>query len=189
MSLDDLRRRADSLRERHRRARERVKEESVAADAAEERLKCELDAQAVVQGVAQTVQQQAHDRIAAVVSRCLAAVFEDPYTFTIRFDRKRGKTEAVIAFMRDGNEVSPTFGSGGGVLDVASFALRLACLVLTRPPLRRVLVLDEPMRHLHGDGNRERFRELVETLPKELGVQVILATGLDWLTTGKVVRL
>lgn len=187
--MNNIVRNAESLRDRRKLALAKVNDEEASHERAKERLRVELEAQSIIQIVSQTVQQQAHERIAGVVSRCLASVFDDPYEFVIRFDRKRGRTEAVLVFARKDNEVTPTFGSGGGVLDVAGFALRLACLSLTRPPLRKILCLDEPFRHVHGDRNRERVRELIETLPRELGIQVILITGLEWLVTGKVVEL
>lgn len=189
MSLNELRERASRLSARLERARERVSEEEKAFEDAVVRYGNESQAQEVVQQVAQQVQQQAHDRIASVVSHCLSAVFSEPHRFVVRFDRKRGRTEAVLTFLKGQNEVSPGFGSAGGELDVAAFALRIACLSLTQPPLRKVLILDEPMKALHGEDNRQRMRELIETLPKQMGVQLIIATGLDWLTCGKVVKL
>ena len=44
------------------------------------------EAQELAQHVAQVIQQKAHDQIARVVSRCLSAVFDEPYEF--RIDRK-----------------------------------------------------------------------------------------------------
>lgn len=189
MSLNKLREQANRVLAKLERAKERVAEEESAFETVVVRYGHESQAQEVVQQVAQQVQQQAHDRIASVVSHCLSAVFAEPHTFTIRFERKRGRTEAILTFLKGQNEVSPGFGSAGGELDVAAFALRIACLSLTQPPLRKVLILDEPARALHGDENRARFRELIETLPRELGVQIIFVTGLDWLQCGKVVRL
>lgn len=185
----DIARHAQLLNDKRKLALAMVNEEETALEEAKHGYEINYEAQLIVQHVSQIVQSKAHERIAAVVSRCLTAVFEYPFDFAIRFDRKRGRTEAVLTFLQDGNEISPTFGSGGGALDVAGFALRLACLSLTRPPQRKVLFLDEPFRHVHGEGNRERVRMLVETLPRELNVQVTIVTGLEWLVCGKVVKL
>lgn len=146
------------------------------------------EAQRILQGIAQTVQTQAHERIARVVSRCLSAVFDEPYTLKIHFDRKRGKTEARLAFERDGKEIDPLTASGGGVVALAAFALRLACLVLSRPPLRRLLVLDEPMAQLSAD-HRDRVRQLLIALTTETGVQALLVTHSPELETGRVHRM
>lgn len=145
-------------------------------------------AQELAQAVAQAVQQQTHDRIAGVVSQCLEAVFDEPYHFIIHFERKRGRTEAALRFERDGAEVDPMTASGGGVVDVAAFALRLSCLVLNNPPLRRILILDEPFKFL-SEGYRHRIRDLMLTLAKEMGVQFVQVTHIRELVAGTVVEV
>jgi DNA repair exonuclease SbcCD ATPase subunit len=149
---------------------------------------CE-ESQQILQEIAQQVQQTAHKKIASVVSRCLAAVFDDPYQFKIEFEKKRGRTEARLTFVQGDEERAPLKGSGGGYADIAAFALRLACMVLSKPRRRRVLVLDEPFRHLHSAKYRERARNLLETLSHEMDVQIILVTGVDQLRMGKVVEI
>jgi hypothetical protein len=151
-----------------------------------------LQAQIIVQGVAEAVQQHAHAQIGSLVTRCLHAVFGDnTYSFKIRFEKKRGRTDAVLVFVGPtGEEIDdPDDGIGGGVVDVASFALRLAELVLARPRKRKLLVCDEPMRNLNGDEYQQRFGELILALSEELGIQIILATDDEWLKIGKVVVL
>lgn len=149
---------------------------------------CET-AQQIIQEVAATVQEVAHKRIADVVSKCLAAVYEDPYEFRIVFERKRGKTEARLVFVRDGHELHPTTESGIGQVDVAAFALRIACMALRTPSPRRVLVADEPFKNVNGEGNRERAAQLLEVLARDFDLQIILVTGYDWLQVGKVIRI
>lgn len=169
-------------------ARRRVKEEATALQVVEERLQVLQEAQAIAQAVAQQVQEQAHKKIASVVSRSLEAVFDKPYTFRIVFEQKRGRTEARLVFEREGLEVDPMTASGGGMVDVAAFSLRLSCLMLSRPPLRRVLVMDEPFKCVHKS-NLTRLRTLLGTLSKEMGVQFLMVTHLDELKTGNVIEL
>lgn len=145
-------------------------------------------AQKIVQRVAQMIQQQAHEQIASVVSRCMEAVFAEPYEFRIAFEQKRGKTEAVLTFVRNGLEVDPMTASGGGVVDVASFALRLACLMMSRPPRRRVLILDEPFRFVSRD-LRTRVKQMLLTLAEEMKMQFVVVTHDEALTIGRVVEL
>lgn len=157
------------------------------------RLEKQLDllqqAQLIAQEVAQVVQQRAHHRLASVVTRCLRAVFgDDAYEFRIDFERKRGKTEARMFFIRDGLEVDPLTAAGGGPVDVAAFALRLAALVLSRPIKRRILFLDEALRFL----SREYWpaaRGMIEAVAEEMGVQILLVTHQEGLVAGKIVRL
>jgi DNA repair exonuclease SbcCD ATPase subunit len=148
-----------------------------------------VEAQQVLQTVAATAQHEAHTQIARVVTRCLQTVFgEDAYDFGIDFRRARGRTEARLYFARLGRRVEPTSAAGGGVVDVAAFALRLACLLLATPKRRRLLVLDEPFRMLSRD-YAARVRELIETLSRELGVQIIQVTHSPDLAAGKVIEL
>lgn len=151
------------------------------------------EAQKILQMIAEGIQREAHEKISNVVTRCLAAVFDNPYDFEIDFEQKRGKTEANLQFVRDGVRfINPMRQVGGGPIDVAAFALRLACLILQRPPLRPVLILDEPFRNIRGKAYRHRVRTLLETLSKEMGVQFILNVDADSypeFLLGKIVEL
>lgn len=156
--------------------------------AAEEEYDAADEAQQIVQAIAETIQEEAHDRIAGVVSQCLATVFDEPYEFRIRFEQARGRTEARLVFVREEQEINPIDASGGGVIDVAAFALRLSCLMLARPAVRRVVVLDEPFKFV-SKVYRGRVREMLENLTEELGVQFIMITHIEELVTGEVVRV
>ncbi len=139
-----------------------------------------LEAQEIIQSVALRVQQEAHDKIASVVTECLEAVFDDAYEFEIRFERKRGRTEAQLVFVRgDLVLTDPINEAGGGVIDVAAFALRLACLVLQKPIRRRLLVLDEPFSRIRGEQNRQRMRGLLESFSEDFDVQMIINIDAD----------
>ncbi len=149
-----------------------------------------LDAQKLIQEVAEKVQEAAIKRISSVVSRCLEAVFgEDAYKFVIRFKQQRGKTEASLNFVRDGLEIEdPQEATGGGVIDVAAFSLRLAALMLSMPVKRRLLVLDEAFRFV-SVGYRPAIRELLETLAEEMGIQFLIVTHSAELVCGKVIEI
>ena len=142
----------------------------------------------IVQRVGFLVQQEAHTAIAAVVTRCLRAVFAEPYEFEIQFVERRGRTEAELVFLRDGEAHHPLDGTGGGVVDVAAFALRLACLMLARPQRRRLVVLDEPFKFV-SQGHRAAVRGLVVDLAEELGVQFVIVTHIDELHAGKIIEI
>jgi DNA repair exonuclease SbcCD ATPase subunit len=159
-------------------------------DKARRRVKAEEQARAILQAVAKKVQERAHKQIQAVVSRCLAAVFDNPYAFEIRFEKKRGKTEARPVFVRDGHEYAPEDGVGGGVLDVAAFGLRVAEVLMQRPAVRRVLILDEPFKFPSlRRGYRERVRDLLVTLAEELDFQIIIVTHDPTFEVGKVIDM
>lgn len=188
MDLTIARKKLNAKLSQYETAKANVKSEREALVRAKENLAAVEQAQQILQTVAATVQQHAHAQIASLVTRCLQSVFEEPYEFVIHFHRKRGKTEAEFGFKRGKYEVDAD-AVGGGVIDVASFALRLACLMLTRPQARKLVLLDEPFKFVHGAGNRARAAELLQVLAKETGFQFIIATGLDWLQVGKVVEV
>lgn len=155
--------------------------------------KAELEAakkaQAIMQEAAERVQRRVHVQMAGLVSRCLKQVFgEEAYEFRVRFEKKRGKTEAKLLFARDGVERSPADETGLGQVDVAAFALRLACVLMQRPSGRRLLVLDEPFKWVSAE-YRGRVRELLEGLSSELGVQIIMTTHAAELVCGSVVKI
>ena len=189
MTTSNYRRSLDRFLVQYRTACQAVRRERQALQQAKQQAETVLAAQQLVQQVAEQVQAQAHRQIASVVARCLKAVFgEDSYGFRINFRRARGRTEARLCFVRDGCEFDPLDAAGGGVVDVAAFALRLACLVLVRPRRRQLLCLDEPFKHLSRD-YRQAVRELLLALSKELGVQMILITHAAELAVGKVIEL
>ena len=150
-------------------------------------------AQTILQNVAKNVQEEAHKNIVAVVSECLSAIFDDPYEFAVKFEQKRGKTEATLASVRNGVEfTNPVKEVGGGVIDVAAFALRLSCLILQRPVKRRALILDEPFTQIRGKENKQRMRKLLLTLAENFNVQFILNIDVDSypeFALGKVIEL
>ena len=145
-------------------------------------------ARELLQIVSQAIQETAHSKIAYVVSRCLRAIFDEPYDFKIEFELKYGRTQATLLFVRDGIEMDPLTASGGGVVDVAAFALRLACLILSKPPLRKLIVLDEPFKHLSVDYSK-RVSQLLTELSTEMGIQFIMVTHNRLLECGKVIEI
>ena len=187
--IQQLRRQLNPILADYRAATVMVRTERQAVKHAEQTVQATTEAQALLQETAQSVQMQVHSRIAGVVTRCLQAIWGDSaYEFRITFERKRGRTEAAISLVRDGNELDPLDGAGGGCCDVVSLSLRLAAIMLARPKLRRLLIADEPLRHLSAD-RRPAAREMMQTLAKDLGFQLIFATHARELTVGKVIEV
>lgn len=170
-------------------ARAQVQAERKSLEEAKDKSQDLKQALSVAQDVAQAVQQEAHRKIADIVSKSLDAVFDDNLEFKIRFEQKRGRTEAQLLLFKNGVELgNPMDSTGGGVLDLCSFALRLSAICLTRPPVRKLLVCDEPFKHLSAEF-RPRVRELILRLAKELDFQVVMVTHSPELACGKVIEL
>ncbi len=128
----------------------------------------------IVQTVAQQTQEELKYQISELVTLALQAVFEDPYEFNIDFVLKRNKTEAELSFMQKGEKIDPMTGSGGGVLDIAGFALRITLWNLHRPKLDNMLILDEPFKHLKGIDDNIRAIQMVKELSDKLKLQIIM---------------
>ena len=191
MNLTKIRKQVDKIVTKLGYAETTVREEKFNLDQAQQLLTNTEEAQSITQQVSQTIQQQAHNRIAGVVSKCLEAVFtgEDLYGFKIHFDRKRGRTEARLVLTKNGHEIDdPLDFDSGGVCEVAAFALRLSCLVLSKPRLRKVILFDEPFKSISVD-YLDNVRILMGKLSEEFGVQFIVVTHIAQLETGKVIRL
>lgn len=143
----------------------------------------------VVNDTAEQLQTKVHNQISYVVSKSLKTIFPDPYEFRIEFRKKRNKTEAVLVLERDGLVLEdPLEEIGLGVVDVAVFALRVACVLISVPPKRRFIALDEPFRHLHSSLH-DRAGQLLNEIAHELDFQFLVVTQSDYLRSGKVIHL
>lgn len=134
-------------------------------------------AQVIIQQVAQATQQELEYRVSELVTLALSSVFPDPYQFKLRFVVRRGKTEADLLFLRGEQEIDPLSASGGGVVDVAAFALRVALWRLSNG-LRPVLVLDESFKWV-SSSYLPAAGKMLRSLSERMGVQIILVTHLE----------
>lgn len=189
MDLKEWRTRVDVLRNQKQSIDCVVLREQKAVVKSQRRLDAAKTAIEVCQSVAETMQNEAHSRIASIVSEALFVVFgDDAYEFRIHFEKRRNRTEAKLLFKRNGLEVDPLTASGGGAVDVASFALRVAALVLSRPRRRRLLVLDEPFRFVSCN-YWPALVELIKLMSDRLGIQFVIVTHVRELEIGKVIEL
>lgn len=187
--IQQWRKRTDKILSDRRAILSQIQSEKEALEKAESDLSDGQETQRILQSLAENVQRITHSRISKVVSKCLESVFqEDAYKFKINFVQSRGKTDAQLKFVRDGNELNPLTSSGGGCLDIAAFSLRLACLVLSKPNKRRWIALDEPFKNLSVE-YREYVPQLLETLAKEMNLQIVMTTNLPEIACGNVIRL
>ena len=132
-------------------------------------------AREVIREVGLKTQSQLSFHISDITSLALDAVFNDPYALVAEFVQRRNKTECDLYFERDGNRVDPLSASGGGAVDVAAFALRVASWSMQRPKSRSTLILDEPLRFLSAD-HQEKASVMIKELSKKLGIQFIIIT-------------
>lgn len=186
----ELQRKLNDKRTTYKIIKSNYEQEKENLEKAKGRLSSAETARELVQEVAQKLQQAVHNQIAGIVSLGLKTVFSEPYTFKINFEKKRGRTEAQLIFERDGLELDPISAAGGGVIDVAAFTLRVACLSLSKPALRPILILDEPFKNVSKTkGYLDQIPLLLEKLAEEMGLQIIMVTHIEELKVGKVIDL
>jgi DNA repair ATPase RecN len=137
-------------------------------------------ARIVVQAVASKVQQDLEYRITNIVTMALAAVFNDPYEFKVQFVTRRNQTECDMFFVKDGNECDPMDSSGGGAIDIASLALRMAIWSIKKT--RAIQILDEPAKFLSRD-MQDKCSEMLQELSAKLGIQLIVVSHIPEMIT------
>jgi len=129
----------------------------------------------ILKTVGLQTQQQLRFHIADVTSIALESVFNEPYKVVLDFVDRRGRSECDIIFERNGQQVDPMTASGGGVVDVAAFALRIASWTMQVNKTRNTIVLDEPFRYLSKDLH-SRAGEMLDEISSKLGIQFIIIT-------------
>ncbi len=137
-------------------------------------------AQEVIRQVALKTQQQLQFHISDIATMALEAVFDDPYQLIVEFIQRRNKTECDLYFSRDGEKIDPLSATGGGAVDVTSFALRVASWSMSIPRTRNTLILDEPFRYLSSN-LLPKASEMLKEVSDKLGLQIIMVTHADEL--------
>lgn len=130
-------------------------------------------AQTFLQEVAKKTQEQLRFHITDIVQLALDTCFPNRYTFDVVFEIKRGKTEAKLVFVSEGEETDIMEAAGGGLVDLSALALRIVSWSLGQTD--DVLILDEPFKHLSED-LQPLAAEVLAEVSKELKLQFIIIT-------------
>jgi len=136
-----------------------------------------LKARTVVQEVAESTQKSIEFHISNLVTMALASVFgEDAWEFKLQFVQRRNKTEADLLFLKNRNETDDILNTGGGgVSDVASFALRIALWSVKKT--RPTFILDEPFKFV-SVGLQNKCSEMIKEISEKLKLQIIMVSHL-----------
>jgi DNA repair exonuclease SbcCD ATPase subunit len=146
-----------------------------------ENYEASLKARALIQDVGKQTQQQLEYHISSIVTTAIMSVFEEDIEFKVEFVERRGKTECDFWFIKDGEKMNPVFSSGGGLLDITSFALRISFWHLNQN--RNVMIFDEPMRFLSKELVPKAV-EMVRMLSEKLGIQFIIVSHIEDFVEG-----
>lgn len=137
-------------------------------------------AREIIRLVGITTQRKLQYHISDITSLALEAVYDDPYQLIAEFVQRRNKTECDLNFVRNDEKVDPMDASGGGAVNVASFALRVASWSMQRPRSNNVILLDEPFNNLDKE-RMPRAGEMIKQLSEKLGIQFLIVTHSDEL--------
>lgn len=132
-------------------------------------------AREVIKEVGIKTQEQLQYRISDITTLAMESVFPEPYQLSVEFVQRRNKTECDLLFVRDDMKIEPLSASGGGTVDVAAFALRIASWSLQRPTSRGVIILDEPMRFV-SENLKDKASQMIKEVSEKLGIQFIIIT-------------
>lgn len=131
----------------------------------------------LLQRIAKEAQDGLVFMVEDVVQSALNSVFPHMYKFILSFSIARGKSAAVITLMDNlGNEVDPMESNGGGIVDVVSFALRVAMVTLASE--EKTMILDEPFKWI-SSGYKEAAGDMLKALADQMGIQFIVVTHDD----------
>lgn len=175
MTLEEISERISRMTGARDVIRDRLQDNKKALKKAKQRAADIEEARAIIQLVAKQTQDQLCWSISEIVTLAQAAVFPDPYEFAVEFEMKRGRTAAKLVFKRGEAELDPMDASGGGPVDVAAFALRVAMWSIRNPRSRPTLVLDEPFKNV-SKKHRDKAGEMLKEVSEKLGLQIIMVT-------------
>lgn len=171
--IEEYRRKLEQQKGKQQKLVDRAKKLNENIGTTETKIQYIEQAQSLIQVVAQETQNQLKFHISDIVTMALESILDDPYKFNVDFVLKRNKTEAELYLLSESNKVNPMTSSGGGVVDIASFALRLALWSLGQT--HNVLWFDEPFRYVSKE-YQAKTGELLSKLSQQLGLQIIMVT-------------
>jgi len=136
----------------------------------------------IAQEVARNTQAELEYHIVEPVNLALSSVFEeDAYNFVMDFnlplgdDLPKSRLEVDLYFERYGHLANPMEMTGYGQVDVASYGLKIALLGLANPPMRSIMVMDEPFKN-PDKTVRPKIGELMRAVSHSRGIQHIVIT-------------
>ena len=138
------------------------------------------EAQQILQNLEGSWRREFETRLAALVSHGLTAVFGEPLALKVENRIVRGVLSTELSLIRgtgtDAIETPVLGASGGSVVNVLSLLLRVLLVISARPPLRRILLLDEPFAFADEYEMPGALSSLIRELAERLDLQFIIVS-------------
>lgn len=132
------------------------------------------ESQIFIQQVAKETQEQLKFNIVDTVNLCIATCFQN-IIFDIDFKIMNNRTTAKLIYKKDGYEIDPLENSGGGLVELTSFALRIALWNISHTD--NVLILDEPLQKLQPKELQIQAFQTIKMLSEKLNLQFIIVAN------------
>jgi ABC-type phosphonate transport system ATPase subunit len=132
-----------------------------------------LEQRDIARKAAGLVQDNLAAKLSGIVTKAISTVFEEPIEFVVQFVERRGVSECDLSLKIGEDYYDILNEQGGGVADVCSMCLQMAFIMMSQ--VNRVLVIDEPARHMDVAA-QERFIAVLKQLCQELKFTVIMVT-------------
>jgi len=122
--------------------------------------------------IGKSVQDRLIGYFSDLVTSMLQIIYGEEYRFELVFEIKRNKPECSPKLYKGDIVLTDLkYDMGGGILDVISFAMRLAVWSLEKPRTEPTFLLDEPFKYVSVDKLTlvgEALKEIVESLDIQL---------------------
>jgi DNA repair exonuclease SbcCD ATPase subunit len=173
MNLQDLKNKVEQAKGARNQIQKSLKVIEFSIKGNENRQKAIEEVQALIQITAKETQEKLRYHIQDIVNTALDTCFPGEYDFVVDFQIKRGRTEAELYLLKEGDRVNPMDSTGGGVVDIASLGLRFSAWALSKTD--NTIGLDEPFKWLSAD-LRPLAGEILKALSERLGIQILMIT-------------
>lgn len=139
-------------------------------------LVCQDAAQAFLRLLAEHQQEVIRQKIEMLVTYGLKTVFDEDIQFRVTLDARKNQIYMGFAIEDDeGRQVPLMDGEAGGVVALTALLLRIVLLLMTRPRLNPLLILDEPLTQL-SVSYREPAAQLILRLVDKGLLRVLAVT-------------
>lgn len=125
--------------------------------------------------LAELKRQDLEERVESILTYALTSVFEQPYQFKILSSLRGNQIRMEFKIEKNGAETDIIEGQGGGIVDVVSFVLRVVNLLMYKPNVRKLIILDEFGKHISRE-YLPNVASLIKELSDKTQIQFLIVT-------------
>lgn len=130
---------------------------------------------AILTKLAELKRKDLEERVENILTYALTSVFEQPYKFKIYSTLRGNQIRMEFKIEKNGAETDIIDGQGGGIVDVVSFVLRVVNLLLYKPNVRKLVILDEFGKHISRE-YLPNVAALIKELAEKTQIQFLIVT-------------